>query len=446
MTGEADKAVVERRIHEPEDQVYKEQRDQTAEKQVIESPQRDTGTRPREPPTGDERGGQKRTRDSDDGQNEQRDRGAKEQVTELRRSSRTLNLGNPFTAPFWTRGAKTAKSGYKTTSVQSSGPAGRTGASPVPAYMAAGAHTAAVAPADRPKRAREDDHDIVEGQNKQVKTSSSTLGSINAMTEKMQSLTMTLPVTLDRRADEEAGLTPYRERPRQDMRDRDIPYNMIRLEEGARMPSKEFPHSAGYDVFAFKEVRVPRGETVAVPLGFQMAPACGQAARLAETSSWPFQKPDLVLRAGVLDPDYRGQVAAIFTNIGNQDYVYVDKGERVAQVIFSCFRCAPWQPIARLPKSVRGTYAGFQRWGGGERISSSRGGRGQGDGGVERRHPDESDWVRAPVGEVEPPSQLDSGCVDGGSFGESAGDQDTARSPDHQTSHALVDDNQNINA
>ena len=83
-----------------------------------------------------------------------------------------------------------------------------------------------------------------------------------------------------------------------------------------------------------------------MPLGFQMAPACGQMARLAETSSWPFQKPDLVLRAGVLDPDYRGQVAAIFTNIGNQDYVYVDKGERVAQVIFSCFRCAPWQPIA----------------------------------------------------------------------------------------------------
>ena len=185
-------------------------------------------------------------------------------------------------------------------------------------------------------------------------------------------------------------------------------YHSIRLAEGARMPVKGYQQSVGYDCFAYREVRIPRGETAAVPLGFQMKPAFGQFARLDETSSWPFQKPGLIMRSGVLDPDYKGQIAALFTNVGDDDFVYVDKGERCAQIIFSCFRCAPWHSIASLDQSDRGTSAGFVK----HLVPGPHGGipvnarpvsvkRGRGDGGQDQQSPrDETHW-RNRLGQTE---------------------------------------------
>ena len=182
------------------------------------------------------------------------------------------------------------------------------------------------------------------------------------------------------------------------------------------MPVQEYRRSVGYDCFAYKEVRIPRGETAAVPLGFQMVPASGQFARLAETSSWPFQNPGLILRSGVLDPDYQGQVAALFTYVGEEEFGYVDKGARCAQIYFSCFRCAPWHSIASIDRSDRGTSAGFvrhlaPRGDGGIPVNAKRG---RGDGGQEQQtRATETQW-RSGQGQAEvhiatAPAREDSG-------------------------------------
>merc|ERR1711951_330935 len=115
------------------------------------------------------------------------------------------------------------------------------------------------------------------------------------------------------------------------------------------------------DCFAVKEVRIAKGQTGEVSLGFQLAPTGGVYCRLAETSTWAQQKPMFLLRAGVIDPDFRGQVSALITYLGPNEFGYINKGERVCQLIPTCFRCDPFHVCTTLPKSGRGNSAGYAR-------------------------------------------------------------------------------------
>ena len=409
----------------------------------------------------------KRALELDDEERDQADRGSKEQVTDSRRRSARIQKGGAD-VPFWI----TPRTTYETQSTRQASSSGRAGLPAVPAYMAAGAQAAAVAPVERAKRAREEESNTDDQHIKQVKV---TTGTINAMTEAFGHLHVrnlkvkveAVPTMTNQQVDEDEArerednpvnlerMRHQREEIRHERRQsnhipnhvfREPPYHTIRLKDGAKMPVQEYSRAVGYDCFAFKEVRIPRGETAAVPLGFQMSPASGQFARLAETSSWPFQKPGLLLRSGVLDPDYRGQVAALFTYMGEEEFGYVEKGERCAQLIFSCFRCAPWHSAVSFDRGDRGGSAGFIRHlvpgpDGGIPVNAKRG---RGDGGRDAAQQDESQW-RSGQGQepatasvatsTEEADQMDSG------IGRSQNTED--RSPDYGPPNTPSNDTNN---
>ena len=310
----------------------------------------------------------KRTLELDDVEREQTQQKAKEQVTDLRRSARIQQGG--AAVPFWTRSVTNPPTAYETQSTHTTGATSRAGTPAVPAYMAAGAQASAVAPAERPKRAREEEGPEEEQHLKQVKVTSN---AINAMTEAF-GRTLRVRVEAAPTLDEDTMdgfhyLGRMREReeigregrsPHQTLRH--TVHHLIRLMEGARMPVQGNGRAAGYDCFAAKETRIPRGNTVAVPLGFSISPPEGVYMRLAETSSWPCQKPLFLLRAGVVDPDYEGQVVALITYLGPEDFGYVDKHERVCQMIPTCFRADPFHACYDIARSGRGQRAGFSRF------------------------------------------------------------------------------------
>ena len=404
----------------------------------------------------------KRSLELDDEDRDYSDKGSKEQVTDSRRRSVRIQKGGPD-VPFWTRSAVAPRAAYETRSVHKAGDSSRPGTPAVPAYMAAGAQAAAVAPVERVKRARDEEGSLDDQHNKQVKVTTPT---INAMTEAFGHLHVrnlkvkveAVPTLIARPENEEETMereinsermrnpreeTKYDSRQPNHVVHRQPPHHTIRLKEGARMPVQEYSRAVGYDCFAFKEVRIPRGETAAVPLGFQMAPANGQFARLAETSSWPFQKPGLLLRSGVLDPDYRGQVAALFTYIGEEEFGYVDAGERCAQLIFSCFRCAPWHSSVSLDRGDRGVSAGFVKHlapgpDGGIPVNAKRG---RGDGGREAAQGEESQW-RSGQGQATAPVVIDTGMDSG--IGRSEDMED--RSPSYGPPNTPSNDTDNSNA
>jgi dUTP pyrophosphatase len=99
----------------------------------------------------------------------------------------------------------------------------------------------------------------------------------------------------------------------------------------ALMPSRATSGSIGYDVFAMSEVTVrPRNPTV-VPLGFALIPPQNYYGQLFTKSSSAME--GLVVLGGVIDPDYRGEVAAILHNMTDK-VITLPKATAVCQLIF----------------------------------------------------------------------------------------------------------------
>ena len=333
----------------------------------------------------------------------------REQRAPTRRSQRThVARAGPFAPTQQVRNVDN-RAAYKTASTQPAGPANPGAPTPVPSYMATAAHGAAVTPEGSTKRAREEDTESV-GSQKSAKQFdfewARGFNSMSRMTDAMAHCHISIGSTTEdtgTRSRRNGGPTERaRRQPSPPRRWLEIPYHRIVLSRGGKMPVRGSINAAGYDCFALKEFRIAKGQTAAVSLGFHLAPSGGVYCRLAETSSWPYEKPMFLLRAGVIDPDYRGQVSALITYLGPDEFGYINKGERVCQLIPTCFRCDPFHVCSTLPRSGRGASAGYTRFLDEDTVLSDRDGRpvrGRPDGTMGVPDYMEADWIPMPVPE-----------------------------------------------
>jgi dUTP pyrophosphatase len=129
--------------------------------------------------------------------------------------------------------------------------------------------------------------------------------------------------------------------------------------EGLALPAYQTAHAAGLDLLAAvaegaplvlepgRHALVPTGLTIALPVGFeaQVRPRSGLAARHGVT----------VLNApGTIDADYRGEIAVLLINHGDQAFT-IARGERIAQMVIAPVSRAEFVPVASLPKTARGS-------------------------------------------------------------------------------------------
>jgi dUTP pyrophosphatase len=103
--------------------------------------------------------------------------------------------------------------------------------------------------------------------------------------------------------------------------------NIKRLHDDARIPTYATDGSAGFDLYAVEDVIIAPGETAKIPLGLAFEIPQGFVM-------YVMMRSGIALRTklrqsngiGVIDSDYRGEVAMMFDNIcgvdGFQDYTY----------------------------------------------------------------------------------------------------------------------------
>lgn len=125
-----------------------------------------------------------------------------------------------------------------------------------------------------------------------------------------------------------------------------------KLSDQAVIPTRGSDGAAGYDLYAaYDGVIASRGRAliktdiaIALPLGCygRVAPRSGLA--------W---KHGLDVGAGVIDPDYRGNVGVVLFNLSDVDY-NVKKGDRIAQLVLEKFVAAKVQPVQELEETQRG--------------------------------------------------------------------------------------------
>jgi dUTP pyrophosphatase len=115
--------------------------------------------------------------------------------------------------------------------------------------------------------------------------------------------------------------------------------------------------SAGMDIFAAvaEEEIIAPGQRKKIPTGIAVALPEGYEAQIRPRSGLALNKGITLLNSpGTIDADYRGEIALIIINHG-EDIFVVKRGMRLAQMIVQKILQVDWVETAELNNTSRGS-------------------------------------------------------------------------------------------
>lgn len=123
----------------------------------------------------------------------------------------------------------------------------------------------------------------------------------------------------------------------------DVIVHMCSCDESARVPTRGSPGAVGYDLYANDNVRIPpRGRQV-VGTGIRMMIPSGMYGRIAPRSGLAVHR-GIGVGAGVIDPDYRGEIKVLLFNHSDIE-VDLLAGSRIAQIVFERVELPRIEPV-----------------------------------------------------------------------------------------------------
>ncbi len=116
--------------------------------------------------------------------------------------------------------------------------------------------------------------------------------------------------------------------------------------------------SAGFDLFAAKEVQIMPGEYALIPTGMAIALEMGFEAQIRPRSGLALKNGITVLNSpGTIDCDYRGEICIILINHSKSQF-NVNVGMRIAQMVIASYQQAKMVFVQDLDETIRGS-SGF---------------------------------------------------------------------------------------
>ncbi|MEY3398937.1 MAG: putative deoxyuridine 5-triphosphate nucleotidohydrolase [Bacteroidota bacterium] len=125
---------------------------------------------------------------------------------------------------------------------------------------------------------------------------------------------------------------------------------------GHPLPAYETELAAGMDLRASLKAPVSLlpGQRELIPTGLFIALPKGTEAQIRPRSGLAFKKGVTVLNSpGTIDADYRGEVKVLLINLGSEE-VWIEKGERIAQMVIARFERIGWKEVDSLDETTRG--------------------------------------------------------------------------------------------
>ncbi len=135
-----------------------------------------------------------------------------------------------------------------------------------------------------------------------------------------------------------------------------IEVRLKRLPHAAGLPVYATADAAGADLLAAVEapVTVAPGARALIPCGFAMALPKGYEAQVRPRSGLALKHGITLPNApGTIDADYRGEVAVILANGGDQPFE-VTRGMRIAQMVIAPAPQATFAEVDDLDQTARG--------------------------------------------------------------------------------------------
>ena len=108
--------------------------------------------------------------------------------------------------------------------------------------------------------------------------------------------------------------------------------NVTKLVPHATLPARATPGAVGYDLFSIDNYVVLPGRRVVISTGISVSLPPGCYGRIAPRSGLAV-KHGLDTLAGVIDPDYTGEVKVVLQNLDAIQPFVIRPGYRIAQLI-----------------------------------------------------------------------------------------------------------------
>ena len=127
-----------------------------------------------------------------------------------------------------------------------------------------------------------------------------------------------------------------------------------KLSEKAISPHQATPGSVGYDLFTPIDFQIQPQEQKTVFIDLAIAPPEGYYAQLMSKSGLTVLY-ELEVKAGVIDPDFTGNIGVVLKNNSDQPIECL-AGEQIAQLLFIKVATPTLIQVTSLAKTERGEY------------------------------------------------------------------------------------------
>jgi len=112
----------------------------------------------------------------------------------------------------------------------------------------------------------------------------------------------------------------------------DHPLLIAKLHPEAVIPSRGSSGAVGYDLYSVINTMIPPQTRATIPTGVMIKIPPGHYGRIAPRSGYA-HKDGIDVLAGVIDPDYQGEVRVILLNTSKDTPFEISKGQRIAQLV-----------------------------------------------------------------------------------------------------------------
>jgi len=126
-----------------------------------------------------------------------------------------------------------------------------------------------------------------------------------------------------------------------------------RLCNQAILPRRATNGSAGYDLYCIDNLTIPPGELICASTGIAVKLPLGTYGRVASRSGIAV-KHNVHVGAGVVDPDYTGEIKVVLCNNGTST-VRFNAFERIAQLILEKYAVARVVEVTEVSSTNRGS-------------------------------------------------------------------------------------------
>jgi dUTP pyrophosphatase len=130
-------------------------------------------------------------------------------------------------------------------------------------------------------------------------------------------------------------------------------FKVQKLVPNAVIPTRGTPGAAGYDLYSTDGFIIMPGHRVVIPTGLAIQLPVGTYGRIAPRSGLAVKHGVDVL-AGVVDPDYTGELKVVLVNTDLRRAFMIRPGYRIAQLILENYTVAEVEETPYVEQTERG--------------------------------------------------------------------------------------------